>query len=204
MRPPAAAACWRRCWLRVARTMNSSIATYSHPREEFPIPPSARLLLSCSRHLRERRPARMQRTRRAHGGAIGLRLCARLRPLFRNPRRRVRASSTVCAALRPSTPKPCAPASLALTYTRLIALRARRWRRVSRGPMIDNPTTAAAQSADLISTCSRPLRVRRPCRHRQAGLSQPLVRPSTGRLRCRCCRNDGVRLYVPGSHDPQQ
>ena len=58
--------------------------------------------------------------------------------------------------------------------------------------MIDNPTTAAAQSADLISTCSRPLRVRRPCRHRQAGLSQPLVRPSTGRLGCRCCRNDGV------------
>jgi hypothetical protein len=58
--------------------------------------------------------------------------------------------------------------------------------------MIDNPTTAAAQSADPISTCSRPLRVRRPCRHRQAGLSQPLVRPSTGRLRCRCCRNDGV------------
>ena len=53
------------------------------------------------------RHAPAQRTRRAHGGAIGLRLCARPRPLFRNPRRRVRASSTVCSALRPSTPKPC-------------------------------------------------------------------------------------------------
>ena len=90
MRPPAAAACWRRCWLRVARTMNSSIATYSHPREEFPIPPSARLLLSCSRHLREPRPARMQRALRA--------------PLWRVRVAAFRASPT----LFPKSPPPCA------------------------------------------------------------------------------------------------
>jgi len=183
--------------------MHSSIATYSHPREEFPIPPSARLLLSCSPHLCEPRPARMQRRCALHFGALGLRLFARPRPYFRNPRRRVRASSTVCAALRPSTPKPCScftcthvPAVHRPSCSQMTSQGCRR--PAFRPPRGDRGGADAPYSTS--SSCRRPSTCRAHAfKLATAGRCRPRCRPSRVPLhrRRRCSRLRGTTYGNP-------